>query len=525
MKHLIAIGSLVIATSCATTPRAALHDMALDGLGRFTTKDTPALRVGKISIHSAPLFDADEANRGVAYRVADALTVRTPEALIRRFLLFREGEEFDQEKLTESERNLRTFDFLAAVTITAEPPHDGVVDIDVNTRDAFTTEIDADFSNDGGRSLYDVSLTQLDLFGRGDALGFRMAQKRERRVKSIEFTDPARFGRYWNTDAMLAKNSDGNEERLSIERPLFSSFTDFTASALTDHLLQTARIYQDAAIGARFRQQHREVSLMAGSALATGSSGNFRVLAGIDFLTDTFTPDFGVAPDNRRFRFVQLGFDSTAFDLIKEAHVDFGLKEQDFNLGPHASADIGYSPTGIWRIRTVESIGHRLARHSFVVAQLVASTRGGATNRNTIVSGDTKIVLRFATTYPAALVSRIRVDIGSRLDRDVQFFADGQNGLRAYPNFAFEGSRRVLLNLEQRVFLGREVLQIFEPGVAIFLDNAWLRGEHADAGAGVRFAIPRYESAIIRIDAAYAFTGSPISRRGMVISVATTQAF
>ena len=160
-----------------------------------------------------------------------------------------------------------------------------------------------------------------------------------------------------------------------------------------------------------------------------------------------------------------------------------------------------------------------------MLLHVAATTRAGATNRNAILSGDSHLIVKFPTAIPMTLVSRLRFDFGSHLDRDVQFFADGQNGLRAYPNFAFEGSRRVLLNIEQRFFLGRELLQIFEPGAAIFFDGARLHGMHGDAGAGLRFSIPRYESAIIRIDAAYALNDSPISKRGLVMSIATTQAF
>ena len=498
---------------------------ALDGLGQLTTKRAPALRIGRISVHTAPVFDVNEASRGGFYRAADVIAVRTPEELIRRFLLFREGDEFDAEKLRESERNLRAFDFLKTVSVSAGQAHDGVVDVDVVTQDAFTTDVSVDFSNDGGRALYDVAVTQLDLFGRGTQLGLRTNHGRERHLNSIEFIDPATFGRYWNTDALLARNSDGNEERLAIERPLFSSFTPFTATAVTDHLLQTARVYEDAAVRSVFQQQHRELSLLVGPAIQRGVDGNVRLLAGVDFVTDAFRPGVGAAPDDRHFHFTQLGADSTRFDIVKEDHVDYGLKEQDFNLGMHTSFDVGHSAPNIWRIRTDDSFGRRFAAHSFVLARVFATTRAGSVNRNTVVSADGRVVVKFPTAIPMTFVSRVRADIGSQLDRDVQFFADGQNGLRAYPNFAFEGSRRVLFNAEQRLFLGRELLQIFEPGAALFFDSGWLHGQHADFGAGLRLAIPRYDSAIIRIDAAYALNDSPISRRGLVISVATTQAF
>ena len=167
-----------------------------------------------------------------------------------------------------------------------------------------------------------------------------------------------------------------------------------------------------------------------------------------------------------------------------------------------------------------------------MLTRLTATTREHADNRNTIVSSDTRFVDRWQTTLPQTSVVRFRIDYGSDVDRDVQFFADGQNGLRAYPNFAFSGTRRVVFNAEHRIFLGREWLQLFEPGAALFVDSGTatsdrrlLRNWKTDAGFGLRFGVARFESTMLRLDVAYALSGSPLSRRGLVFSFATSQAF
>ena len=51
------------------------------------------------------------------------------EELIRRVLLFREGQPFDPILVAQSETNLRRLDFIKVASITAHEPHDGVVDI------------------------------------------------------------------------------------------------------------------------------------------------------------------------------------------------------------------------------------------------------------------------------------------------------------------------------------------------------------------------------------------------------------
>src|SRR5262249_2963834 len=138
---------------------AELHDgamaRALVDLARVSIKPPPATRIGTITIRTAPLFDPAEGSRGGFYLRANLVAVATPERLLRKFLLFHEGDSFDPARLAESERTLRALGFLKSASITAGDPHDGVVDITVTTQDALTTDINADFSNDGGRSLYD----------------------------------------------------------------------------------------------------------------------------------------------------------------------------------------------------------------------------------------------------------------------------------------------------------------------------------------------------------------------------------
>jgi len=490
------------------------------------------LRVGTVTVNAGSLFNKNESERGGFYRGANFFHAQTPEPLLRKFLLFREGEPFDETRLRESERNLRALDFVKSASITESAPHDGVVDVTVTTEDEFTTDANVDFSNDGGRSLYDFDVTQKDLFGTGAEADARIAHGRERRTRSLELLHPAFLAPYTNGDLLLAKSSDGGEAKFTIERPLYSYTTPYTFSASFDHLTQDSRIYELGSVASLFHQSHRELNASYGAVLAATTDFAIRLLAGADLLSDQFAPRLGLAPDNRNFKFVESGIDSQQFDFIKLDHVDLGLREQDFNLGMHVSAFAGVTPSRTIRFRSDNSYGHAFGKSAFVLTRLTATTREHSTNRNTIVSSDTRLVDRWQTALPQTSVARFRLDYGSDVDRDIQFFADGQNGLRAYPNFAFEGTRRVVFNAEHRVFLGREWLQLFEPGAAVFVDTGTatsdrqlLRNWNTDAGVGLRLGVARYESTMLRFDVAYAFNASPLSKRGLVFSFATSQAF
>jgi hypothetical protein len=496
----------------------------------------PPLLVGTITVNAVPVFNHEEASHGSFYRYANFLHVQTRESLLQRFLLFRTGDRFDAAKLEETERNLRLFDFLTSASVTAGPPHDGLVDVAIVTQDAWTTDVNGDYSNDGGKSAYDFDITQKDLFGSGSELELHLGTSVERRSNTIEFLHPALFGPYWNLDTLYSKNSDGNEEKIQVDRPLFSYSTPWTASFLFDHTLRNSRYFQNAEVAARFRQEHRQFMLSRSTVVRADRNGSASIVGALDIQDDVFARLPGrptdVIPDARHFRFFEAGYESTGFRFMKLDYVDRDLREQDFNLGRVTTVRIGFSPAhATWRLRAGQSIGLRFSDRSFLLTQLSATTRSPR-DRNTIVSADLRTVTRFLTRYPQAFVARAHLDVGSHLDRDVQFLADGQNGLRAYPDFAFEGTRRFIINAEHRIFLGRELLQLFGPSLAFFVDSGqavdhalrW-SGMKTDAGIGLRIGLARFESAMVRVDFAWALNSSPLNRPGHVISISTVHAF
>ena len=90
---------------------------------------------------------------------------------------------------------------------------------------------------------------------------------------------------------------------------------------------------------------------------------------------------------------------------------------------------------------------------------------------------------------------------------------DEDNGLRGYPIYFKNGEKRVLINIENRVFSNLEILSVGLGGV-VFADigNIWSRDQSFNFennnfafGLGLRFGITRStEAEIIRLDAAYA---------------------
>jgi len=235
----------------------ALLLVAVAGIAQEAPGEPP--RIGTITVRALDVFSPEEAARGWLYRTANAVRFNTRESVIRKFLLFREGDVFDPLRLDETERNLRVLPFLKSALVTAGQPHDGVVDVEVITQDAWTTEPGVSFGGKGGVTTYGFDLKEKDFLGTGRTLAIAYDKEAERSNRSFEYIDPYFLGRsYVLGDFLYANNTDGEEERVSIGRPFVSFLSRNSASILFDHLTQTDRIFADGDILSRFHQRHTE---------------------------------------------------------------------------------------------------------------------------------------------------------------------------------------------------------------------------------------------------------------------------
>ena len=112
----------------------------------------------------------------------------------------------------------------------------------------------------------------------------------------------------------------------------------------------------------------------------------------------------------------------------------------------------------------------RVVPSAFAIARGRYESRVGTPQRNAIASGELEMIRPWNSRFPQTSIVRLEYTRGWDLDPEVQFFADGETGLRAYRLHAFEGDQRMILNVEHRFFLGRELFHVLSPGAAVFFD-------------------------------------------------------
>ena len=263
-----------------------------------------------------------------------------------------------------------------------------------------------------------------------------------------------------------------------------------------------------------------------------------RVTGGLRYNNDEFDPVSGnVVPDERDFRYLFVRYEHADNDFLKLNFVNKDLRYEDFNLGRQFSIEAATSPrafgapanTAFGRVFLGDGI--HLDESSFIMPAIAFESRFDHGPQNAILTGVATYVHRYDTDHPAASVARIYFANGWRMDRDLQFFADGVTGLRAYRLHSFEGTRAFIANYEHRIYLGHEIAQLVSPGVVGFIDsgNATTNGNlfdlKTDVGVGIRIGLPRTPKNLLRLDFAYAINRDPRGRRGFLISFSSGQAF
>ncbi len=514
------------------------------GIGIAPASAEAPPRIRYIRIETENVFQ--DAESSFLARAADAIHGVTRAEVVRRELLFAEGDALDPTKLAETERNLRALGLFRTVTITSQPVGEGEVDVLVRARDSWTTEVSGSLGRAGGKVHYGVSLVEKNLFGQGKKVSLGADERPERSTREVLYSDPQFLGRRLSLDLLYDHNSDGDRRLFDFTSGFRSLDSPAGETLLYDQGRQQTRLYAEGSEIARFAMRTRSYELSGGQRLsAEGDRPVARLFAGYRREEVTFgpvlrEPEGFVLPDERRFGyfFARLELARPVFSVQHD--VEFFLRDEDFDLGEALSFELGYSPQ-VWRaqeaVRAALQWSHGLVfPRGFLVGSLTAATRArGGSFENTLAEGQVFGVWRPDERSAQTFAGRVLLSWGERLDKEVQLEADGANGLRAYRLHAFAGDRRLIVNLEDRIRLTPELLHLIVLGAAAFVDAgyAWPPGSpmrlsdlRADAGVGLRVGLPRASRhALVRFDLAYALRPDLKGRRGWLVSFSSSQAF
>src|SRR3979490_1443602 len=160
----------------------------------FAELEAAGADIGEVRIDNGTIFDpANEKENGILYRAANAIHIRTRAAVVRRQLLFKPGERVSVRLIEETERLMRSSRIFYDVSIVPVGYRDGVVDIEVRTRDTWTLEPGASASRAGGANKTGWSVRDTNFLGTGVLVGANRTSDADRSAITYKVSQPHAF--------------------------------------------------------------------------------------------------------------------------------------------------------------------------------------------------------------------------------------------------------------------------------------------------------------------------------------------
>src|SRR5258708_6519965 len=222
----------------------------------FAELEATGAVIGEVRIDNRNIFDlADEKENGILYRAANAIHIRTQDWVVRRQLLFEPGERVSVRLIEETERLMRSSRIFYDVSIVPVAYRDGVVDIEVRTRDTWTLEPGWSASRAGGVNKTGFTLRDTNALGTGVLFSASRSRDADRSGITYKISQPHAFDGWTAIDYSHSKLSDGQSNAIAIARPFYAMDTRWAAgfSASTDTRIDS--LFMDAKKVAQYRHK------------------------------------------------------------------------------------------------------------------------------------------------------------------------------------------------------------------------------------------------------------------------------
>ena len=187
--------------------------------------------------------------------------MQTRPEVITRALLFKEGEPVSARLIDETERQLRSKRYLYEVRIRPVALQDGVVDIEVETRDTWTLDPGISVGRSGGSNSGGISLREYNLLGSGVAISLGRSSNVDRSSTELALSTDRLMGSHVALGLNHAQNSDGRRDAVSLVRPFYELDARWAAglSLARDDRIDPVYAGGKQVAGFRHREERAEV--------------------------------------------------------------------------------------------------------------------------------------------------------------------------------------------------------------------------------------------------------------------------
>lgn len=517
--------SVCAAICCSCVPAFAQDSDRASAVPSFAELEAAGAVIGEVRINAQNIFDLDDPEENSwLYRLANRLHIQTRPSVIRDSLLFRSGEPVSLRVIEESERLLRAANYLYDVSIRPVAYRDGIVDIEVHTRDTWTLQPGVSFSRGGGSNSTGVTVREKNLLGTGVSVGFASTSTVDRSGTEFEVIDNQVFDGRTAFSLKSADYSDGSSHSVSLVRPFYALDTRWALGASAAQFDQIDSIYSDSAVVGQFRHKQTSGGVFGGWSNGLVDGWVQRYSVGVNYLDDRYeiepshVPPAQLPPDQK------LAYPFIRYEVIEDKYVKLRNRNkigrpEFFAMGLNASVQVGRASTSfgstrdLWLYSSAISKGFESVGRGELLAGLTFSGQYGDGGGERQFFGATTQYFRpqgdRSLFYAAAFLDAVRNPGPAD-----QLLLGGDNGLRGYPLRYQSGNQRTLFTVEERFYTDWYPFRLIRVGGAVFIDvgRAWggafqnlaNSGWLSDFGFGLRLVSDRSAFGnVIHLDVAF----------------------
>ncbi len=477
------------------------------------------LPILEITIDNGDIFDLEQEGQNLwIHRWANRLHINTRKKTIEQQLLFDIQDGYNQQLIEETERLLRSRNYIHDAEITAEEICGQGVKLKVATTDNWTLTPSVSFSRSGGETRTAIEIEESNLLGMGTEIKILSESDEERDSNAFVYRDKNWLGTLKDLRLEVADNSDGHRYQVDIERPFIKLDSRYAWSVQASSVEKENPVYEQGDEVAKVGETSDSLLLAYGwsDGLVDNSVSRYR----LGWVADTLRYNTVDDPNIELPEDVDKSYPFIEYQYLKVKYVErvnfrvMGITE-DIKLGNSLRARIG------WKDEAYESTqeGHVLkfdySFGSFVTTNTLGIFDLSLNHESNQTTDDTGRITMRGQLYNFRGVNHSYV-FSSRLEaaQNPELFdrieVGGDSGLKGYPVRFQNGERAFTLSAERRVYFNVYLWQMVKFGFAMFAEagSAWDDGENpvwlSDVGTGLRLVSTRQSSSkVLHVDIAF----------------------
>lgn len=433
----------------------------------------PPRRIDRIEIARKEIFDTTKTKDLHFFgSVVNGLHVLTQEDVVRRELLFKEGDQLDGELLQESARNLRELGYLGDVKISSYALTDSTAVVTVVTQDRWSIDMLPAYKQEGGAAAQRYTLKDDNFLGGGHSLSLSYSYQNDRpspHGTDLILRERNLFGTRLQALLQSKNGWDQQKTAVGLEQAYYSDRTPWAGGIYAEFGRQKHVFYRNGRLA---YDEETERQMQRGwFSMSFGSHALLRPVIGyVRIRSDGIDP--------RIYDNLDLVTISTSFlnrTYVERSYLNTSGRTEDMPLGLGAGVTIGknFLTQGVSAPLYMAgfTLGHAMLLTDRFYLGWNASFQGyWGGSRHEEGTVNLLFLHHLKISNFQTFVAQVNAVCGLGWSGRRQLLLGSSTGLRGYREKSFAGDRMISYSLEHRIFTNLDLL-FFRIGGALFLDG------------------------------------------------------